>query len=781
MWLEGKTIRRDRLRFLSETVNETARMARVNVSLVLIAALYLALTLLSATDENLLRNSIVTLPQLQTGISLKLSYIFAPIVFLYLHVQTLFLLIVLAKKVKRFQTALDDEITDATEKAECWDWLSAFSFVQVHGGTGTFARFTRILVWLGISAIPLTLFFLIDLSFMRFQSLGISVIHHVCFLADLVAVYLFNRQAVPDRLQFHWCYLRELFRPNGGSWVSGERMRKLGIISWFTLKTVMVALLLIYAWPPEYKSIPSDAPKNWYDEEIIGFNIFDDVLCPESPWRGVCRKLDVSGNTLTRFGSDWDAAVAPKKFEGDEAEQYRRRFGLDLEKRSLRFADFRKAWIPAIRLTWADLRGAHFTSVRANGASLAEALMDGADLIDAEMNGANLSGAEMNGANLSDAEMNNANLFDAEMNGANLSYAEMNDTILDFAEMNGANLSYAEMNDTILDFAEMNDADLLYTKMNDADLLYTKMNGANLSDAKMNNANLFDAEMNGANLSGAEMYGANLIGAEMNGANLFDAKMNGANLIRAEMNDANLFDAEMNGADLFDAKMNNANLFDAEMNGANLSGAEMYGANLIGAEMYGANLFDAKMNGANLIGAEMNDANLSDAEMNGADLFDAKMNGANLSDAEMNDADLSGAEMNGANLSDAEMNDADLSGAEMNGANLSDAEMNDADLSGAEMNGANLSDAEMNGTNLDFTYVAGAHGLPRIDDETSLNFTYWKLPNLRDGTGSYQERVEEYLEHLPTGLRLRWKPEISLKDHLLHYMNLGQPKPDWLP
>ena len=613
MWLEGKTSRRDRLRFLSETVNETARIARVNVSLVLIAALYLALTLLSATDENLLRNSIVTLPQLQTGISLKLSYIFAPIVFLYLHVQTLFLLIVLAQKVKRFQTVLDDETTNATdkEKAECRDWLSAFSFVQVHGSTGAFAWFTRILVWLGISAIPLTLFFLIDLSFMRFQSLGISVIHHVCFLADLVAVYWFNRQAVPDRLQFRWRYLRELFRPNGGSWVSGERMRKLGIISWVTLKTVIVTLLLIYAWPPEYESNSSDAKEYWYDDEIIGFNIFDDVLCPESPWRGVCRYLNVSGKTLTRFGSDWEAAVAPKKFEGDEAEQYRRRFGLDLEQRSLRFAVFEGAWIPAIKLTRADLRGAKFISVRANGA----------DLRYAEMNGADLS--------------------DAEMNGADLRYAKMYD----------ADLSDAKMNDTVLHFAEMNGAELIETKMNGADLSKAKINGADLSYAKIN--------------------------------------------------DAILYSAELNDTDLYFAKMNRADLSDAKMNGADLSYAEM------------------------------NDADLSDAEMNGADLSDAGMNGA--------------------------------------------------DLSFAEMNGADLSDAEMNGTNLDFAYVAGAHGLPLIDDETALYFTYWKLPDLRDGTGSHQERVEEYLEHLPTGLQLRWKPEISLKDHLLHYMNLGQLKPVWLP
>ena len=92
--------RQDSLAALADSINETGRMARANVSLTLIGALYLALTLLTAKDENLLRNAVVALPQLEAGISLKLSYLFGPVVFLYLHAQTLFLLAVLARKVR---------------------------------------------------------------------------------------------------------------------------------------------------------------------------------------------------------------------------------------------------------------------------------------------------------------------------------------------------------------------------------------------------------------------------------------------------------------------------------------------------------------------------------------------------------------------------------------------------------------------------------------------------------------------------------------------------------
>ena len=50
--------RRDSLVALADSINETGRMARANVSLTLIGALYLALTLLSTNDENLLRKAL---------------------------------------------------------------------------------------------------------------------------------------------------------------------------------------------------------------------------------------------------------------------------------------------------------------------------------------------------------------------------------------------------------------------------------------------------------------------------------------------------------------------------------------------------------------------------------------------------------------------------------------------------------------------------------------------------------------------------------------------------
>ena len=189
---------RERLRVLADSINETARMARATNSLFLFVALYLALTLLTATDENLLRNGQVVLPQVGVGISVVQSYVLVPLVFLYLHGQALVLLTVLARKVRTFEAVLRDEFPDTVldvraKRKECRDWLSAFALVQVFQGDSGLSTMSRMLTWLATEAIPLALLFAIDLSFVRYQSDEITLMHHVVFFVDLLLVVWFNQ------------------------------------------------------------------------------------------------------------------------------------------------------------------------------------------------------------------------------------------------------------------------------------------------------------------------------------------------------------------------------------------------------------------------------------------------------------------------------------------------------------------------------------------------------------------------------------------------------------
>ena len=69
-WLIHRNEARDlRLRALADSINDTARMARNTLTLALLVALYLGVTLLSSSDLNLFLNGQVVLPQVGTGVS----------------------------------------------------------------------------------------------------------------------------------------------------------------------------------------------------------------------------------------------------------------------------------------------------------------------------------------------------------------------------------------------------------------------------------------------------------------------------------------------------------------------------------------------------------------------------------------------------------------------------------------------------------------------------------------------------------------------------------------
>ena len=556
----------DRLVALAESVNETARMARVNISLALIVALYLTLTLLTATDENLLRNSVVTLPQLETGISLEVSYLFSPIVFVYLHGQTLFLLVVLTRKVQRFESALVRASAGNMEfKEECRDWLSAVSIVQGLIGTGRFGHAARGLTWLAIAGLPLLLLFLIDLSFLRYQSAAISLIHHVVFCVDLAGLWIFWRHIVPPRPGRR--SLSGKVRQQSHYGLANQVPTVAGIIvklAAFGSSVFLVVFVWTYGWFVPYGSDNAT-------------QYFDNRLCPVFAWRGTCRTLSVRGATLTRYESGEHQTAGLSDQAGEfEVSLYQRFFGIDLERRVLRFSDLGGSYLKAARLTGSDLRDASLRGAHLRHASLVSADLEGADLRDVDLHEANLQRANLRVANLRDADLKVANL-----GHANLWFAD-----LQRADLRGANLQRAQ-----LERANLREANL----GRDAD--------ANL----WKGADLYRADLRGAEMQEANLRGVRLEYADLSGAFLDAADLGEADLRRARLRNADLRIANLESADLSGARLEGADLSGARLEGADLSGARLEGADLSGARLEGADLSGARLEGANLRGARQLD------------------------------------------------------------------------------------------------------------------------------------------------------------------------------
>ena len=511
---------RDRLAGLADSINDTARMARLSVTLMLLTALYMAIVILLATDENLFRDTAVTLPYLLVGISLKQSYLVAPAVFIWLHSQTLLLLAVLARKVDTFETALEHIFSDnSTDSAECRAWLSAFNFVRSVQDTGGVALGARVMVWTGIAWIPLLLLFLVDVSFVKYQSSWITAYHHIVFCFDLVFVCIFwldmyRRRQKSDagtkwRLLTAWPII---------SRTSHIVITKVPFII-FVLAAITLGLAsLVFVWPMTYIDDQYDYDlKGERTSKLTETNFFDTVLCPRS--RYFCRRLDLQRGYFSNPSDDRNSKDL-RTLDTEERNQYRRSYTLDLSGRSFRFANLKEAYLSGIRFDDADLRGANLYEADMSGAQLRSA-----NLKETDLKYADLSGADLRGAYLQGAKLEHAKFYRARVQTANLSGTQPRHT-----NMSGANLENAVLDR--LDFEGTNffGAWLQGASLQDTNLKRTNLSKANLENAVLNGAVLENAKLPGADLSGADLSKANLKGALLLGVRLSETQLDGANL-----------------------------------------------------------------------------------------------------------------------------------------------------------------------------------------------------------------------------------------------------------
>ena len=506
-------------------------MARATLALLLTAALYLGFTLLSSTDENLLLNAqVAVVPQIGFGMALEKSYIFGPPIFLYLHVQGLFLLSVLYRKIQRFETTLDQKLPGILDshpaKQEYWSLLSAFTFVQLFRRNGHFPHVSILLAWISIEAIPLALLFVVDLSFVRYQSCWITNSHHIIVLLALISVVWFNWRVFERRFRLRWALIR------------------------FVLPGSLVLLLFFQAQPPSFdlKSVEDDAQNKatqengntreifdkmmeeqrnriwradskkswhtmWEDIQEKG-NVFD-AVCEQ--WARVCRYLNVRDLWLV---STWSAdAVVHKIDESGDTDFDSIRWSnlnkLSLAGRNLHFADFRFSQLPGVSLEGARLQGANLANVNLQGANLAGAIMHGVFLHGAELQDANFFKAQLHSANLSWAKLQNARMHKAQLWNSDISEAELQRAKLVEAELQGADMKFAKMDGTRLRGAKLVGTNLKGARLRGASLSKAELLGTNLQDAQLQGADLREAKLKGTDLEGTQFQGVDLHSAEI--------------------------------------------------------------------------------------------------------------------------------------------------------------------------------------------------------------------------------------------------------------------------
>ncbi|MFI5020196.1 MAG: pentapeptide repeat-containing protein [Alphaproteobacteria bacterium] len=390
---------------LIEAANDTAKVCRAQLAALLLVVLYLGITLLSTNDEALLRGSEVKLPQLNTGLSLRQSYLWAPVVFVFLHVALLINLDLLAAKLRGLNQLLDRLGSDGVR--EYYRLLLApFTFTQVLAGPreGSPVRWlVEAFTWLAIVAVPLGLILAAQISFVRYHDAFVTHLHQVLVTIELAALAFF------------------LTRFRGGRTATTPKSRAWRLTKWSTL-AVAVLLILKLSW------LDASIPDHRYEFSLKAraFNLID-LLCHD------CRNLTVSGRILVNElpGPEIVALYLVRGLSGQVAAR-EQSSGLNLGGRDLRFAHLVGDTLYRADLNFADLRGAFLTLTHLEEASLLLAQLNGASFLDAhlskvDLSHANLTDADLMGADLTDAKLYDADLSGAQLSSANLSGADLHD------------------------------------------------------------------------------------------------------------------------------------------------------------------------------------------------------------------------------------------------------------------------------------------------------------------------------------------------------------------
>jgi len=393
-------------------------------SLFLIGCIYIGITVISTTDEMLIKQSQVKLPLLDVQIPVTSHFGFhniAPWLVVLLHGNLLLELALLGmgKKLQSFKESV---------KPRSFQYIEFITF--------------RSILFLILIILPISILLLIQGRFLALHDVIITWMQRFSIVVDLILLWLLWPGVGWDYDQV------EAQGTNGWKRLSKQRFL-------FGVTGCSVLLMMLMTIPGNHK------PEQQWLWSYLQENPHLESL---AKWWFQWRNLDLHEKVLVTTPLDPQLMERLRNQEIEEKDLQKIPANL-FQGVNMTHANLNQAILPRIDFR-AAAHGKHPTQLQ--GADLSYAKMPGALSDQANLQSANLQGAWLLKAELRKADLKNANLQDAGLQDTNLQGANLRDANLQGANLQGADLRGANLQNANLQGACLNQAKLAGAILNKA-------------------------------------------------------------------------------------------------------------------------------------------------------------------------------------------------------------------------------------------------------------------------------------------------------------------------